>query len=158
MNCDSAFPDYTKKITYLLLVLAAVGGIVTQLIWGWRVSVAFSLAALFHAAFFLFLRKKYLDWTETGRDIFFIGRRIAGFASGKSSILKSEKRLSDFGLVGKRQNLASGIFLWRSEQILKDERSIGARTTLSFQWHREIPLENNDDNSPQMPGRFAGNY
>lgn len=83
MNCDSAFPDYTKKITYLLLVLAAVGGIVTQLIWGWRVSVAFSLAALFHAAFFLFLRKKYLDWTETGRDIFFISRRIAGFASGR---------------------------------------------------------------------------
>lgn len=83
MNCDSAFPDYTKKITYLLLVLAAVGGIVTQLIWGWRVSVAFSLAALFHVAFFLFLRKKYLDWTETGRDIFFIGRRIAGFASGR---------------------------------------------------------------------------
>ena len=83
MNCDSAFPDYTKKITYLLLVLAAVGGIVTQLIWGWRVSVAFSLAALFHADFFLFLRKKYLDWTETGRDIFFIGRRIAGFASGR---------------------------------------------------------------------------
>ena len=83
MNCDSAFPDYTKKITYLLLVLAAVGGIVTQLIWGWRVSVTFSLAALFHAAFFLFLRKKYLDWTETGRDIFFIGRRIAGFASGR---------------------------------------------------------------------------
>lgn len=83
MNCDSAFPDYTKKITYLLLVLAAVGGIVTQLIWGWRVSVAFSLAALFNAAFFLFLRKKYLDWTETGRDIFFIGRRIAGFASGR---------------------------------------------------------------------------
>lgn len=83
MNCDSAFPDYTKKITYLLLVLAAVGGIVTQLIWGWRVGVAFSLAALFHAAFFLFLRKKYLDWTETGRDIFFIGRRIAGFASGR---------------------------------------------------------------------------
>ena len=83
MNCDSAFPDYTKKITYLLLVLAAVGGIVTQLIWGGRVSVAFSLAALFHAAFFLFLRKKYLDWTETGRDIFFIGRRIAGFASGR---------------------------------------------------------------------------
>ena len=83
MNCDSAFPDYTKKITYLLLVLAAVGGIVTQLIWGWRGSVAFSLAALFHAAFFLFLRKKYLDWTETGRDIFFIGRRIAGFASGR---------------------------------------------------------------------------
>ena len=83
MNCDSAFPDYTKKITYLLLVLAAVGGIVTQLIWGWRVSVAFSLATLFHAAFFLFLRKKYLDWTETGRDIFFIGRRIAGFASGR---------------------------------------------------------------------------
>ena len=83
MNCDSAFPDYTKKITYLLLVLAAVGGIVTQLIWGWRVSVAFSLTALFHAAFFLFLRKKYLDWTETGRDIFFIGRRIAGFASGR---------------------------------------------------------------------------
>ena len=83
MNCDSAFPDYTKKITYLLLVLAAVGGIVTQLIWGWRVSVAFSLGALFHAAFFLFLRKKYLDWTETGRDIFFIGRRIAGFASGR---------------------------------------------------------------------------
>ena len=28
-------------------------------------------------------RKKYLDWTETGRDIFFIGRRIAGFASGR---------------------------------------------------------------------------
>ena len=83
MNCDSAFPDYTKKITYLLLVLAAVGGIVTQLIWGWRGSVSFSLAALFHAAFFLFLRKKYLDWTETGRDIFFIGRRIAGFASGR---------------------------------------------------------------------------
>lgn len=83
MNCDSAFPDYTKKITYLLLVLAAVGGIVTQLIWGWRVSVAFSLAALFHATFFLFLRKKYLDWTETGRDISFIGRRIAGFASGR---------------------------------------------------------------------------
>ena len=83
MNCDSAFPDYTKKITYLLLVLAAVGGIVTQLIWGWRVSVAFILATGFHAAFFLFLRKKYLDWTETGRDIFFIGRRIAGFASGR---------------------------------------------------------------------------
>ena len=41
------------------------------------------LAALFHAAFFLFLRKKYLDWTETGRDIFFIGRRKAGFASGR---------------------------------------------------------------------------
>ena len=78
MNCDSAFPDYTKKITYLLLVLAAVGGIVTQLIWGWRVSVAFSLAALFHAAFFLFLRKMYLFWTETGRDNLFIGRRIAG--------------------------------------------------------------------------------
>ena len=83
MNCDSAFPDYTKKITYLLLVLAAVGGIVTQLIWGWRVSVAFILATGFHAAFFLFLRKKYLDWTETGRDISFIGRRIAGFASGR---------------------------------------------------------------------------
>ena len=83
MNCDSAFPDYTKKITYLLLVLAAVGGIVTQLIWGWRVSVAFSLAALFHAAFFLFLRKMYLFWTETGRDNLFIGRRIAGFASGR---------------------------------------------------------------------------
>ena len=83
MNCDSAFPDYTKKITYLLLVLAAVGGIVTQLIWGWRVSVAFSLAALFHAAFFLFLRKMYLFWTETGRDNLFIGRRIAEFASGR---------------------------------------------------------------------------
>lgn len=83
MNCDSAFPDYTKKITYLLLVLAAVGGIVTQLIWGWRVSVAFSLAALFHAAFFLFLRKMYLFWTETGRDNLFIGRRIADFASGR---------------------------------------------------------------------------
>lgn len=83
MNCDSAFPDYTKKITYLLLVLAAVGGIVTQLIWGWRVSVAFSLAALFHVAFFLFLRKMYLFWTETGRDNLFIGRRIAGFASGR---------------------------------------------------------------------------
>lgn len=83
MNCDSAFPDYTKEITYLLLVLAAVGGIVTQLIWGWRVSVAFSLAALFHAAFFLFLRKMYLFWTETGRDNLFIGRRIAEFASGR---------------------------------------------------------------------------
>lgn len=83
MNCDSAFPDYTKKITYLLLVLAAVGGIVTQLIWGWRVSVAFSLAALFHTAFFLFLRKMYLFWTETGRDNLFIGRRIAEFASGR---------------------------------------------------------------------------
>lgn len=83
MNCDSAFPDYAKKITYLLLILAIAGGIVTQLIWGWRVSVAFSLATGFHAAFFLFLRKKYLDWTETGRDIFFIGRRIAGFASGR---------------------------------------------------------------------------
>lgn len=83
MNSDSAFPDYTKKITYLLLVLAAVGGIVTQLIWGWRVSVAFSLAALFHAAFFLFLRKMYLFWTETGRDNLFIGRRIAEFASGR---------------------------------------------------------------------------
>ena len=83
MNCDSAFPEYTKKITYLLLVLAAVGGIVTQLIWGWRVSVPYSLAARFHAALFLFLRKKYLDCTETGRDIFFIGRRIAGFASGR---------------------------------------------------------------------------
>lgn len=83
MNCDSAFSDYTKKITYLLLVLAAVGGIVTQLIWGWRVSVAFSLAALFHAAFFLFLRKMYLFWTETGRDNLFIGRRIAEFASGR---------------------------------------------------------------------------
>ena len=54
-----------------------------RLIWGWRVSVAFILATGFHAAFFLFLRKKYLDWTETGRDIFFIGRRIAGFASGR---------------------------------------------------------------------------
>lgn len=83
MNCDSAFPDYAKKITYLLLILAIAGGIVTQLIWGWRVSVAFILATGFHAAFFLFLRKKYLDWTETGRDIFFIGRRIAGFASGR---------------------------------------------------------------------------
>ena len=83
MNCDSAFPDYANKITYLLLILAIAGGIVTQLIWGWRVSVAFILATGFHAAFFLFLRKKYLDWTETGRDIFFIGRRIAGFASGR---------------------------------------------------------------------------
>ena len=83
MNCDSAFPDYTKKITYLLLVLAAVGGIVTQLIWGWRVSVAFSQAALFNAAIFLFLRKMYLFWTETGRDNLFIGRRIAEFASGR---------------------------------------------------------------------------
>lgn len=83
MNCDSAFPDYAKKITYLLLILAIAGGIVTQLIWGWRVSVAFILATGFHAVFFLFLRKKYLDWTETGRDIFFIGRRIAGFASGR---------------------------------------------------------------------------
>lgn len=83
MNCDSAFPDYAKKITCLLLILAIAGGIVTQLIWGWRVSVAFILATGFHAAFFLFLRKKYLDWTETGRDIFFIGRRIAGFASGR---------------------------------------------------------------------------
>lgn len=83
MNCDSAFPDYAKKITYLLLILAIAGGIVTQLIWGWRVSVAFILATGFHAAFFLFLRKKYLDWTETGRDNLFIGRRIAGFASGR---------------------------------------------------------------------------
>lgn len=83
MTYDETFPKYANRMITYLIGLGAVGAAVLFYLWGWKVSGGWTLGAIFHAAFFLFLKAKYVQWMKAKRPVEFIGKRLTVFTASR---------------------------------------------------------------------------
>ena len=76
MTYDDTFPKYADRMISFLVGFSALGAVILFVMWGWKMSAAWILGTIFHVAFFLFLKVKYVQWMKAKRPVEFIGRRL----------------------------------------------------------------------------------
>lgn len=83
MTYDDTFPKYAYRMILFLVGFGVLGAVILFVMWGWKVSAAWILGIVFHAAFFLFLKVKYVQWMKAKRPMEFIGRRLTVFTASR---------------------------------------------------------------------------
>lgn len=83
MTYDETFPKYANRMILYLVGFGTLGAIILFTLWGWKVGTAWALGTIFHAAFFVFLKVKYIQWTKAERPIEFIGKRLTVFTASR---------------------------------------------------------------------------
>lgn len=80
---DDTFPKYADRMISFLVGFGALGAVILFVMWGWKMSAAWILGTVFHVAFFLFLKVKYVQWMKAKRPVEFIGRRLTVFTASR---------------------------------------------------------------------------
>ena len=80
MVYDLEFPNYATRVLRLTailgILLAAIGAY-----FGWQYGAGAIAGMLFQYGFLLFLKKKYIKWSEEGRAPDAIGAKLVGFTA-----------------------------------------------------------------------------
>lgn len=82
MQSDMDFPEYLRRMIFLSLIMTFAGAILLfplgKIWWqGWF------LGSLFNVFFFFLMKGLYKFWSLAGKDMVYIGERVAAFSSAR---------------------------------------------------------------------------
>lgn len=82
MQSDTDFPEYLRRMIFLSLIMTFAGAILLfplgKIWWqGWF------LGSLFNVFFFFLMKGLYKFWSLAGKDMVYIGERVAAFSSAR---------------------------------------------------------------------------
>lgn len=80
---DKTFPLYATRVIRVTAVLAVIATISCYVLWDWEEAVGAIAGSVFQILFMLFLRWKYVRWSEAGKEPDDIGVRLVGFTGAR---------------------------------------------------------------------------
>lgn len=83
MPYDKTFPEYATRVIRVTWMLASLSSIACYFLWDWKEAGGVLGGALFQVLFMMFLRWKYVRWSEKGRAPDEIGVRLVGFTGAR---------------------------------------------------------------------------
>lgn len=83
MAYDKTFPEYATRVIRVTGVLAAIATVVCYILWDWEEAVGAAGGAAFQILFMMFLRWKYVRWSEAGKEPDAIDVRLVGFTGAR---------------------------------------------------------------------------
>ena len=83
MAYDKTFPDYATRVIRVTWMLASLGSLVCYFLWDFKEAAGVLMGALFQVLFMMFLRWKYVRWSERGDAPDEIGVRLVGFTGAR---------------------------------------------------------------------------
>lgn len=80
---DKTFPEYATRVIRVTWMLASISALACYFLWDWKEAGGVLMGALFQVLFMMFLRWKYVRWSEAGREPDDIGVRLVGFTGAR---------------------------------------------------------------------------